>query len=269
MTLWPSLSDPSLPRFLIQFRDASFTAHTKATWLCRARCPTEAVVSVLNHILYDEEVQPTAAVRYQVWLATPEQEKGFELTGAIDSRTVEDYLAMHRGAEVSPPKLYTVFLAHPDQRKKTLYWMTLQARTPTEALIICKDSSENFQLGFTDKCLFSIYEGWNTPRAATADRALFQMPSVYMHEVGVPERPKRSRDHTRETTQIYIDWQKCYEEDGAPWADPFEDIAQISGEQEDVAKDVNVKLLSLLRNLDQDWPPEGVWNASVSQQKAT
>lgn len=257
MKFWPSLSDGLLPCYFVELDGANFTAPIKATWNCRARGPTEAVVAVLRNLFENDKIQPNADVRYQVWLEKPKGEKRFELTGAIDSRVVEDYLTMYRPAEVAPPKLYTALLAHPRQDKNALYWMTLQARTPTEAFIVARDSSDSLKLGFTEEYLFSIYEGWKRPRSVSEDRELVQIPSVYMHGVPLPERPKRTKDHAQETTPIFIDWHKCYEEFGVPMPNAYEEVACMPAEQKDVSNDINLNLLNLLRNLHRDWVESG------------
>lgn len=87
MKLWPPRGGPALPRFVVEFQAASFTTPTESTWLCDAGSPTEAVVLVVKRICREDysgnAVQPTADVRYRVWLASPEGEKGLELTAQL------------------------------------------------------------------------------------------------------------------------------------------------------------------------------------------
>jgi hypothetical protein len=251
MTLWPALAGPPLPRYLVEFLDGSFNAQVDATWLCVARCPTEAVVLVLREVFEKEEVQPTSDVRYQVWLATPEEGKGFELTGAVDIRTVEDYLVMHRGVEDAPPKAYTVMLACPDVLDKDPYWITLQARTPTEAFLIAYESSRRFLLRI--KCLFSIYEGWNSPQPASTIRDLYRIPSIHMHGAEMPPKPRGPKVRKPDTTPIHIDWEACSAPEESPWTgDSYTQVAWLSGTHADVAREVNVKLLSYLLDPEHD-----------------
>lgn len=261
MKLWPPRGGPELPRFVVEFSETSFTTPTESTWLCDAGSPTEAVVLVVKRICREDysgnAAQPTGDVRYRVWLATPEGDKGLELTGAVNTRTVEDYLVMQRSVEAAPPRLYTVLLARTEGRDGQLCWMTLQARTPTEAFIVCKESSP-YELGFTNEFFFSIFEGWKKPNAPSEERVILRMPTVYMHGTVVPQKPKSQKPRETETTSIFIDWPR-YWDDGVPYelADAYEEIGWISGAHEDIAKDVNFELLSYLLDRD-DYRPAGV-----------
>lgn len=128
--------------------------------------------------------------------------------------------------------------------------MTLQARTPTEAFFVCKNSFSSFRLGFATECFFSIFEEWKTPNAPSTGRTIFRMPSAYMHGAVVPKKTNSQKPRGTETTPIYIDWQ-WYIDDGSPWYDPYEETAWISGDHEDLAEAVNFELLSYLLNADE------------------
>lgn len=249
-----------LPSYLIEFSDGSFAKPTKKLWRCRARCSTEALFEVLRTLLKDKRIEPTKQFDYRVWHLTKENKKGPEMTSVIQEKVVRDFVELQQPAAPSQLEQFTVFWTFM-MNSDPLYWMTVEARSPTEAFLISHGASIEFgvlpnnrksqlNIGVYDNVrAFSIYRGWHKPLALYGDVEKVRLPSVFMSEPCYEPRLKEPKRELATSSSMYTDVSNTDPEGGSPDGS-IDEHARISRSHSDVANEVNIELLEFLFRLD-------------------
>lgn len=209
--------------------------------------PTFAVIASLEKIFrdYDEDIAAEAVIGYDIRIPGAHG-VGPSLKYAVDDATVQEYLKMHLPAKYAPLKNYTVFWGIAAHHDMTLHWMTLQARTASEAFLISQRSSAELGIQANDYLSFAVYEGWHMPFSSDEGAKLVRLPSVLMDPEQDPPLPIAPRDGTTDdVTKIRIDDFNVEPEETYTLEDSTDTtVAVLTGKPREVSREVNDDLLT-------------------------
>lgn len=204
--------------------------------------PTFAVIAALERVFKDYN-KAEAVIGYDIRIPGSGG-KAPSLKYAVNDAAVQEYLKMHLPAKYVPLKNYTVFWGIAAHHDMTLHWMTLQARTASEAFLISQRSSAELGIQANDYLSFAIYEGWHKPVVLDGRANLVRLPSVWTDPEQEPPRPTR-HGTTDDVTEIRIDDFNVEPEETYTLEDSTDTtVAVLTGKPREVSREVNDDLLT-------------------------
>ena len=209
--------------------------------------PTDAVLVAMKNAFSRDNEGAANPVTYTAWMNTGSEERMTDVTSAVDTNVIQEYLTLFKSVKQAPPKNFTVLWADTSKQDSELFWMNMHARTPTEALLICQRCALEFE-GWPAReyFYFSVFEGWHKPISFYGSSKSVRFPSVLMNGF---ERVPRLKDPKRvvKRTYIYRDERELAPEvHRGYWANQTVVMGALAGEHQDLAGDVCLTLFDFL-----------------------